>query len=240
MIVNPTLLYQNSKKIFSQNVSTLSMPIKWGLLFLVALFVIDNVLGFSQGLIVNGKIDTIKHLYEGTGKQYIEDYDALNQEIVNSKSFFAITAESFSFFTNNDNRIPIINSLTVAIIPIVLFVILLFHFIEGLVIKRDGQLERLINILLLLVCVFGLFHVMLSLSIIIPTFPRGYLWGNYVINIFMSLILYLIICGIITNLSDKIMGNISPQADEHVVVEETNEQQGQEVGGVASVQPDVQ
>lgn len=240
MIVNPTLIYQNSKKIFSQNVSTLSMFFKSCLLLLVVGLVLNNVLDFSQNLIINSKIDTLKHLSEVSGKQYFEDYDALNQEIVNSKTIFTKTAESFSFYTDDDNRVPIINTLTVAIIPLVLFLVLLFHFISDVAIKGDDQLERLLNIMLLLACAFGLFHVMLSLSFVIPTFPEGYLWGNYALNLFISLVLYLIICGIITSLSEKMVGTTLPQTDESAMAEEADEQQNQEAEGVAGVQPEVE
>ena len=204
MIINPVLIYQNSKKIFSQNVSTLSMTIKLFLLLLVAVFFIDNILGISQNMIVNSKIDTLKHLSEISNKQYVEDCNALSQEVVNSKTIFAKTVDSFSFYMDEDNRVPVINTLTVAIIPIVLFIILLFHIVLGIAIKRVEQLERLLNMILLLAFAFGLFHFMLSISYMIPTFPEGFLWGNYVVNLFLSLVLFLLICEVITCLYEKL------------------------------------
>lgn len=240
MIVSPILLYQNSKKIFSQNVSTLSVSIKIFLLFLIAIFLIDNVFEFSQNIIINSKIDTLKHLSEVSKKQYVEDYDALNQEIVNSRNVFAKTVDSFSFYTNNDNRVPVINTLTVAIIPLVLIVILLFHIVEDIVIKANDQLERLLNMVLLLACAFSLIHVMLTISYVIPTFPEGFVWGNYVLNLFFSLLLFLLICGVITNLSEKIIDDTAPQVDTPAAGNVVEEQENQEAAEAADVQPDAQ
>lgn len=229
MIVSPQLLYQNSKKIFSQNVTSLSMTLKVFLLLLFAVFVIDNLFGISQNLIINTKIDTLKHLSELSNKQYTEKCNALSQEIINGKTIFTKTVDSFSFYMDDDNRVPVVNTLSIAILPIVLFVILLFHIVEGIAIKRDEQLERLLNMILLLACTFVLFHVMVSISHIIPTFPEGYIWGNYVVNLFLSLVLFLLICGVVTNLYEKLEGSHATQVDTPEMAVEQQDQQAGEV-----------
>lgn len=229
MIVKPQLLYQNSKKIFSQNVTSLSLTLKIFLLLLVVVFMIDNIFGISQNLIINSKIDTLKHLSEVSNMQYIEKCNVLSQEIINSKTIFTKTVDSFSFYMDDDNRVPVVNTLSVAIIPIVLFVILFFHIVEGIAIKRVEQLERLLNMILLLACTFGLFHVMVSISHIIPTFPEGYIWGNYVVNLFLSLVLFLLICGLVTHLYEKLEGSHASQVDTPELAAEQQNQQAGEV-----------
>ena len=111
MIVKPQLLYQNSKKIFSQNVTSLSLTLKIFLLLLVVVFMIDNIFGISQNLIINSKIDTLKHLSEVSNMQYIEKCNVLSQEIINSKTIFTKTVDSFSFYMDDDNRVPVVNTL---------------------------------------------------------------------------------------------------------------------------------
>lgn len=227
MIINPLTLYQNSKKLFSQNVHSLTMWIKVGLLIMFVLYAVDSLLGVSHTLIVNSRIDNLNHLYKSSSVSkdaaFSESFAIIKDDIMKYKNVFGNTKEDFSIYNGVGRRIPLVNTLTSSIIPIVLFLILVYHFIIDVFVKRDNQIERLINILLLLVCVFFLFRIMVGLSYIIPTFPEGYVWGNYWLNLMLTIILYLILCGILNSLFEKLRTEPTEAGNSDLPAEEDQE-----------------
>ncbi len=206
MIVNPLSLYKIGKSLFSQNVKTLGMAIKVCIVVILSLYTLDNLYGWSNTLLVNTRIDSLNHLYSSSSfpkdKSYADAFARLYGDIMNYKTIFEKTADDFrAFDKGGDNRIHLINTLTCAIIPIVIFIILIYHLILEVAVKRDDQLERVVDILILLACVVTLYRIMIALSYVIPTFPKEYVWGNYGLNLFCTLLLYLMMCIIMTRLS---------------------------------------
>lgn len=209
MIVNPLSLYTIGKRLFSQNVKTLGMNIKVCIVVILSLYMLDNIYAWSNTMFVNTRIDSLNHLYSSSSlpkdKSYADALASLYDDIMNYKNMLEKTADDFcAYEEGDDNRIQLINTLTCAFIPIVIFFILIYHLLFEVAVRREDQLERVVNILILLVCVFALFRIMIALSYVIPTFPKGFVWGNYGLNLFFTLILYLVICGIITRLSSLI------------------------------------
>lgn len=218
MIFNPLDLYKTSKTLFSQNVKTLSMPIKIGVLIVFVLLALNSVLGVTHTMMLNSRIDSLQHLHPAAERVNDSTYKAevakMQNDIVSYKNVFEKTVDVFSVSENECRREPLINTLTAGIIPIILLLVLAFHFIEGVIVKREDQIERLCNIILLMSCTFLLFKVMIAFSYAIPTFPEDFVWGNYWLNILLSVVLYLLICGVITSLSERIV-EIAPQAEQH-------------------------
>jgi hypothetical protein len=217
MIVNPLALYKKSKTLFSQNAKTLTMPIKTGMLIVFALLALNSVFEWTHTLMLNSRIDSLQHLYPAAERVNYTTYKAevakIQNEIVSYKNVFEKSVGEFSVSDNESNREPLINTLTVCIIPIVLLLVLAFHLIESVIVKREDQIERMVDIILLMSCTFLLFRVMIAFSYAIPTFPDGFVWGNYWLNILLSVVLYLLICGVVTSLSERIVE--IPQADPH-------------------------
>lgn len=206
MIVNPLSLYKIGKNLFSQNVKTLGMAIKVCIVVILSLYTLDNLYGWSNLLLVNTRIDSLNHLYSSSSlpkdKSYVDAFASLYDDILNYKNIFEKTADDFCVYEErDDNRIQLINTLTCAIIPIVILIILIYHLILEVAVKREGQLERVVDILILLACVVVLYRIMIALSYVIPTFPKEYVWGNYGLNLFCTLLLYLVMCSLITRLS---------------------------------------
>ena len=218
MIVNPLVLYEKSKTLLSQNVKTLSMSIKIGVLIVFALFIINSVFELTHTLMLNSRIDSLQHLYPAVERVNDVTYNAevakIQNEIVSYKNVFEKSIDEFSVSENESHRVPLINTFTVGIIPIVLLLVLAFHLIESVIVKREDQIERVVDIILLMSCSFLLFRVMIAFSYAIPTFPEGFVWGNYWQNILLSMVLYLLICGVMTSLSGRIV-EMPPQADQH-------------------------
>lgn len=205
MIVNPLSLYKIGKILFSQNVKTLAMAIKVFIVVILSLYTLDNLYGWSNTLLVNTRIDSLNHLYSSSSlpkdKSYADAFASIYDDIMNYKNMLEKTADDFCAYDEGDNRIQLINTLTCAIIPIVIFFILIYHLILEIAVKRDGQLERIVDILILLACVVVLYRIMIALSYVIPTFPKEYVWGNYGLNLFCTLLSYLVMCSIMTRLS---------------------------------------
>ena len=194
--------------LFSQNVKTLGMAIKVFIVGILSLYTLDNLYGWSNTLLVNTRIDSLNHLYSSSSlslpkdKSYADAFASLYDDIMNYKNMLEKTADDFcAYEEGDDNRIQLVNTLTCAIIPIVIFFILIYHLILEIAVKRDGQLERVVDILLLLSCVVALYRIMIALSYVIPTFPKEYVWANYGLNFFCTLLLYLVMCSIMTRLS---------------------------------------
>ena len=218
MIFNPLDLYKTSKTLFSQNVKTLTMPIKICVLIVFALLSLNSFLELTHTMMLNSRIDSLQHLYPEAERVNNATYKAevakMQNDIVSYKNVFEKSVAEFSVSEDESHRESLINTLTAGIIPIILLLVLTFHLIEGVIVKREDQIERLCNIILLMSCTFLLFRVMIAFSYAIPTFPEGFVWGNYWLNILLSVVLYLLICGVITSLSERIV-EIPPQADQN-------------------------
>lgn len=223
MIFNPLDLYKTSKTLFSQNVKTLTMPIKICVLIVFALLSLNSFLELTHTMMLNSRIDSLQHLYPEAERVNNATYKAevakMQNEIVSYKNVFEKSVDDFTMTENECHRESLINTLTAGIIPIMLLLVLAFHLIEGVIVKREDQIERLVDIILLMSCTFLLFRVMIALSYAIPTLPEGYVWGNYWLNILLTVILYLLICGVMTSLSARIV-EIPPLADQHEDVDE--------------------
>ncbi len=227
MIFNPLKLYRFSKKLFSQNVQSLNMTIKTLVIFFFVLFVCNSVLEFSHHLVINSRIDTIQHLLSVSNSikdlTYKNQINLLKDEIVNYKDIIETTIGAFAITDVTNMRTPLLNTLSIAVIPVILILILFLHLIEEIIVKRENQIERVVNIIILMICAFGIFHAMIVFSNTIPTFPEGYIWKNYLINILLTLLLYLVLCGIITQLSKSIVSEPESTAQPDVTLEVKNE-----------------
>lgn len=238
MIFNPLDLYKTSKTLFSQNVKTLTMPIKICVLIVFALLALNSYLELTHTMMLNSRIDSLQHLYPEVERVNNATYKAevakMQNEIVSYKNVFEKSVADFAMTEDECHREPLINTLTAGIIPIMLILVLAFHLIEGVIVKREDQIERLVDIILLMSCTFLLFRVMIALSYAIPTLPEGYVWGNYWFNILLTVILYLLICGVMTSLSERIV-EMPQQADQDADVAE----EGQPAIGVPEPVPQV-
>ena len=234
MIVNPLVLYEKSKTLFSQNAKTLTMPIKTSVLIVFALLALNSVFECTHTMMLNSRIDSLQHLYPVAERVNDATYKAeetkIQNEIVSYKNVFEQSVDDFAVSENKYHREPLINTLTVGVIPIALLLVLAFHFIESVIVKREDQMERVVDIILLMSFTFLLFRVMIALSYAIPTFPDGFVWGNYWLNILLSVVLYLLICGVMTSLSERIV-EIPPQAGQNddVAEEERPREDGPEL-----------
>ena len=238
MIFNPLDLYKKSKTLLSQNVNTLTMRIKVGVLIVFALFALNSMFELTHTLMLNSRIDSLQHLYPEAERANEATYKAevakIRNEIVSYKNVFEKTVDDFSMTGNDCHREPLINTLSVGIIPLVILLVLAFHFIESIIVKLEDQTERVVDIILLMSCTFVLFRVMNALSYAIPTFPEGFVWGNYWLNILLTVALYLLLCGVTTSLSARIV-EMPQQADQNADVPE----EGQPVDGVPEPVPPV-
>lgn len=243
MIVNPLSLYKIGKMLFSQNVKTLGMTIKVFIVVILSLYTLDNLYGWSNTLLVNTRIDLLNHLYSSSSlpkdKSYADAFASLYDDIMNYKNMLEKTADDFcAYDEGDDNRIQLINTLTCAIIPIVIFFNLIYHLIVEIAVKRDGQLERVVDILILLACVVVLYRIMIALSYVIPTFPKEYVWGNYGFNLFCTLLLYLVMCNIMTRLSLFIRNEQEEQDNAAVPAADVIPGQGRQQGEAAPPAPE--
>lgn len=208
LIISPKDLYKSSKEIYRRNVYTLGMKTKMAIILIILALLANSYFGVSNTLIVNSRVDTITQMKESASlKDKIRIENDIKEQlsaVANYKDIFVKTKESFHATDEDALRSPLANTLTVAFIPIVLFILGVYFLILKIVIKREGQWEHIVNLLLLCATAFGLFWLMIGVSDILPTFPEGFVWANYGFNVFFSLLLYLLLAFFITSISERL------------------------------------
>lgn len=191
----PQVVYLCMKRLYFVHATTLTITIKTVLLSLVLLFVVDDFNGCSHLLMSNSRLDTIERLYE---TQHDVDIKLLayKNELVNDMINYTPTLVSFGkLFTIEDNsegRIQIVDSLTSALLPLILMLLVLWQFVRALFRKTADQIERLLNLALIIIIFLSFAWLIASISTKMPTITELPII-NYALFILVNILVYILV-----------------------------------------------
>lgn len=199
-MMNPITIIKRLKRVYSGYASVQSLKMKTILLFVIALLLFDNILGFSFTLFTNSKIDTIEHIIDSPPKipeTYLVAYKRLiAHEYINHRTLLLKIRDSFSFNKENNGAIPGVILITSALLPLFLMLIVIFFFFKTLFMGKSNCMEHGVNLLLIFIGFSLCSAVMRWIALQIPMFWGNWIW-NYIvyalINIFLFYSLQLIL-----------------------------------------------
>lgn len=207
MIILPQTLFSTLERLYRENARTLTLKVKSLVLVLVALSFLDNIFGLSQTLYVNTQMDNIeraeKLLPSDAQKPLVAQKELLSKEIIQRKDIIQSTKEMLIGEKDGNGRMSFWNTVTAGILPVVFMLICLYYLLNTIVIKRKNQIEHVVNLLIMTIISLALFYIMVGLSSLVPQLSNETDTWNIVVNIAMSIILYLVICAIVTALSKE-------------------------------------
>ena len=182
------------KRLYFAHASTLSVTIKSVLLGLVFLFVVDDFNGCSHLLMINSKLDTVERLYE-TQQDVDVNLLTYKKELVNDMVNYTPTIVSLSNFLtaegNTEGRIYLIDTLTSALLPLILMLLALWQFVRALFRKTVDQIERLLNLALIIILLMSIVLLMASISSKTPTIAECPI--NYLIYGIVNIVIYVLL-----------------------------------------------
>ena len=198
--LNPTTLTKRLKIAYRPYATRLSLKFKLVILLILVLAFTDGVLGISNMVITNSKIDTAEKIIEAKPElptTYMLDYKRnLANEYIHHKTIVDRMQDVFVVSKNTDGSIPQLMTITSALFPIVMILILLYHLIEELIVAKPPIYHHVVNLTLSVVAFAILAIVMRCLIASIPMLGGSWYWNyslNAVLNIscFIGLLLLL-------------------------------------------------
>ena len=181
------------KRLYFAHASTLSVTIKAVLLGLVFLSVVDDFNGCSHLLMINSKLDTVERLYEtqhNVDVNLLTYKNTLVNEMVNNTPTIFLLGQLFTIEDNSEGRIQLIDTLTSALLPLVLMLLALWQFVRALFRKTEDQIERLLNLALIIIILMSIVWLMASILSKMPTIAECPII-NYSIFGVVNIVLYL-------------------------------------------------
>ena len=191
----PNTVYLCMKRLYFAHASTLSVTIKTVLLGLVFLFVVDDFNGCSHLLMINSKLDTVERLYEtqhNVDVNLLTYKNTLVNEMVNNTPTIFLLGQLFTIEDNSEGRIQLIDTLTSALLPLVLMLLALWQFVRALFRKTIDQIERLLNLTLIVTLLMSFVWLMASISSKIPTIAECPIL-NYLMFGVVNIVLYVLL-----------------------------------------------
>lgn len=188
-------VYLCMKRLYFAHASTLTVTIKAVLLSLILLFVVDDFCGCSHLLMVNSKLDIVERLY---GTQHNVDVNCLNYtneliiDMVNYKPNIVSFGQFLTTEKNSEERIQMIDTLTSALLPLFLMLLALWQLVRALFRKTVDQMERLINLALIVILLVSIVWLIASISCKLPTIAECPII-NYLIYVIVNIVLYLLL-----------------------------------------------
>lgn len=189
----PKAVYLCMKRLYFAHASTLSVTIKAVLLGLVFLSVVDDFNGCSHLLMINSKLDTVERLYEtqhNVDVNLLTYKNTLVNEMVNNTPTIFLLGQLFTIEDNSEGRIQLIDTLTSALLPLVLMLLALWQFVRALFRKTEDQIERLLNLALIIIILMSIVWLMASILSKMPTIAECPII-NYSIFGVVNIVLYL-------------------------------------------------
>ena len=139
----------------------------------------------------------------------------MGKEIIQRKDIIHRTKEMLVGEKDGNGRLSFWNTVTAGILPIVFMIVCLYYLLNTIVTKRRNQIEHVVNLLILTIISLALFCLMVGLSSMVPQLSNETETWNNVVNIAMNIILYFIICALVTVLSKV---TVSPPSTEESTV----------------------
>lgn len=188
--LNPTTLTKRLKIVYRPYATRLPLKFKLVILSILVLAFTDGVLGISNMLITNSKIDTAEKMIAAKPElptTYMLDYKRnLANEYIHHKTIVDRMQDIFVMDKNTDESIPLLMTITTALFPIVMILILLYHLIEELIVAKPPIYHHVVN-LSLSIAIFAIIAIVMRCMIAsIPMLGGSWYW-NYSLNAVLNI-----------------------------------------------------
>lgn len=174
------------------------LPLKFKLVIQLALVLafIDGVLGISNMLITNSKIDIAEKTIEAKPElpmTYMLDYKRnLANEYIHHKTIVDRMQDVLVASKNTDGSIPLLMTITSALFPIVMILILLYHLIEEFIVAKPPVYHHVVN-LTLSIAAFAILAIVMRFCLTsIPVLFGNWYW-NYSLNALLNISCFIVL-----------------------------------------------
>lgn len=165
---NPITLIQNLRKVYSKYSSSLDVKVKWWILAIICMIILDSSLGISRQLLVNTKIDTIEHIL--STKPIIPDSDlvkhkeAIVREYINHQTIWEKIGSLYIAKQSEEPYTQWIRLIAPILFPLFLVLIWIRGFVKTIFTSTPKQNEHIVNMLYVLLFLCLYVYLLQSLS----------------------------------------------------------------------------
>ena len=188
--LNPTTLTKRLKIAYRPYATRLPLKFKLVILLILVLVFTDGVLGISNIVITNSKIDTAEKMIKAKPElptTYMLDYKRnLANEYIHHKTVIDRMQDVFEVSKNTDGSMPLMMTVTSALFPIVMILILLYQLIVEFVVAKPPIYHHVVNLILSIAAFAIIAVVMRWLLTSIPMFDVNWCW-NYILNAVLNI-----------------------------------------------------
>lgn len=192
MIFSPSEFIHNLKVLYHRHESSISPKVKWWMMSIICLLLLDSSLGISRQLLLNSEIDTIEHLMATKPQIYdlrlVEYKKELLREYTTHETVLDRVVNSVY---EKDTGEFIARLLTSAFLPLMLVLVCLYYFAKIILTPIQKQGEHVVNMffILLVLCLLAYAFLVFSKHADLKS-PIV----NYCVYALSNIILYLAIC----------------------------------------------
>ena len=191
--LNPLTLITRLKKVYSVYALSLPLKLKVYMLAIIAIFLLDNILGISYTVITNSRIDTIEHMIESKPQMsdtYMINYKRqLAHEYINHHSMVSDFTKCLSSDEDIEGRVPLFNTLTSALLLISLIIILTFIFARLSVLDSVNLYHHLTNYFIALFILIAMTWAIQGCALQVPQLCDGWNY-NYALYVIINIAIY--------------------------------------------------
>lgn len=189
--LNPRKMLERMKMVYRPYALVLPLKFKVCILSVIAILLLDNLVGISYTIMINSRIDTIAHMLE-TKPQMAESYlighkRLLAYEYIHHKTVLEDIVDFFKLDKEISGKIPVVNTISSAILFFFFMALALYYIIKLLIIGHPSLYHHLSNLLLALFTMSLIAYLIHSLTLEIPEFIGGW-YVNYGVYAMINLI----------------------------------------------------
>lgn len=189
--LNPRKMLERMKMVYRPYALVLPLKFKVCILSVIAILLLDNLVGISYTVMINSRIDTIAHMIE-TKPQMAETYliehkRLLAHEYIHHKTVLEDIVDIFKLDKEISGKIPAVNTISSALLIFFFIALVLYYIIKLLIIGHPNLSHHLSNLLLALYAMSLIVYPIHSLILEIPEFI-GCWYVNYGVYAIINLI----------------------------------------------------
>lgn len=191
--LNPFTLITRLKRVYSVYALSLPLKLKVSILAIMAILMLDNIFSISYTVITNSRMDTIEHMIESKPQMhviYMIDYKRqLAHEYINHHSLLSDVKKCLSTDEDSKRRVPLFNTLSSALLLIVLSVIVTFSFVRLLIQGSTNLYHHLTNLCLAFFILIAMAWILQWCARQVPQISHCWIY-NYVLYIIVNIAIY--------------------------------------------------
>ena len=172
---SPRTLIQNLRKVYSKYSSTINVKVKWWILAIICVVVIDNSLGISHQLFVNTKIDTIEHILSTNPRipdsDLVKYKEVIVQEYINHQTILERMGLVYTARQSEELYRQWIRLIAPILFPLFLTFVWIWYFVKMIFTSTPKQNEHIVNMMFILLFLYIFIFLLQGISTYI--FERG-------------------------------------------------------------------